>query len=438
MQSGSTVTCTFSETGASQSWTVPSGVSSASFVVDGASGGASTDGSEAGGEGGQVSANLGSLTAGQVFTIEVGGAGSVSGFNGGGKGGGGGAGGGGGFSSVSLGSTVELVAGGGGGGAEDVSDNFCTGQVTTKSGSGGAGGQFGVDGNPGDAYICSPETLGGGGGGTAGGDQLNPGVGGSAGQPDGTANNSCGSGAGFVGGSQGGSASGSTGGTGATGNGATAEGSGGGGGGGYVGGGGGGSSAHESPCLMRGGGGGGGGGSSYAASTASGVLFATGVSVPGASGNGQVTITYSTPPAYQPDAQIKRAGDTSYRGVGIINTTGASQTRTTTTAPGKSASFDLRFVNAGTHSEAIAVSGCKSSAGFTVKYFKGTTNVTSSVTAGTYKTATLPEGASRVLKLNVAVSSTASPGTLDTCAVTASSNAAPTKKDVVKAKVKVG
>ncbi|HZO78816.1 MAG TPA: hypothetical protein VFB39_12305 [Solirubrobacteraceae bacterium] len=382
------------------------------------------------------------MKAGQVFTIEVGGTGSVSGggFNGGGNGGGDGAGGGGGSSSVSLGSTAELVAGGGGGGAEDVADNACTGPVTTKSGAGGAGGQFGVDGSPGDAYTCVSETLGGGGGGDAGGDQspLVPGGGGTAGEPDGSANDSCGSGAGFSGGAQGGSASGSTGGNGATGNGSTAEGSGGGGGGGYVGGGGGGSSAHESPCVMRGGGGGGGGGSSYAASTASGVLFTTGVSVPGASGNGQVTITYSTPPAYQPDAQIKLARDTSYLGVGIINTTGARQTRTTTTAPGKSKTFDLRFVNAGTHSDAIAVHGCKSSTGFTVKYFKGSTNVTGNVTAGTYKTGTLTSDASQVLKLKIAVSSTASAGTIDACAVTASSNHAPTRQDEAKAKVKAG
>jgi hypothetical protein len=312
--------------------------------------------------------------------------------------------------------------------------------VTTKSGAGGGGGQFGVDGNPGDAYTCVSETLGGGGGGNAGGDQspLVPGAGGAAGQPDGTANNSCGSGAGFIFGAQGGSASGSTGGNGATGNGATAEGSGGGGGGGYVGGGGGGSSAHENPCVMRGGGGGGGGGSSYAASTTSGVLFATGVNVPGASGNGQVTITYSTAPAYQPDAQIKLARDNSYLGVGIINTTGAGQTRSTTTALGKSKTFDVRFVNAGTHSDAIAVKGCKSSNGFTVRYLKGTTNITANVSAGTYKTGTLASGASQVLKLKIAVSSTATAGTIDTCAVTARSNHAPTRQDEVKAKVKAG
>ncbi len=429
VQSGSTVTCTFSETGGSQSWTVPSGVSLASFVVDGASGGASADGSEAGGDGGQVSATLGALSAGQVFTIEVGGTGSVSGFNGGGSGGGDGAGGGGGSSSVNLGSTVELVAGGGGGGAEDVTGNYCTGPVTTTSGAGGAGGQFGVDGNPGGTFTCSTETLGGGG--DAGGDQspLVPGAGGAAGEPDGTAISLCGSSPGFIGGDQGGSATGSTGGNGATGAG--------GGGGGFVGGGGGGSPAHD-VCALTGGRAGGGGGSSYAASAASGVLFATGVSVPGASGNGQATITYSTPPAYQPDAQIKLASDTSYLGVGIVNTTGAGQTRSTTTARGKSATFDLRFVNAGTHSDAIAVKGCKSSSGFTVKYLKGTTDVTTTVTADMYKTGKLAAGASQVLKLKIAVSSTATAGKVDTCKVTATSVGAPTREDVVKAKVKVG
>ena len=78
------------------------------------------------------------------------------------------------------------------------------------------------------------------------------------------------------------------------------------------------------------------------------------------------------------------------------------------------------------------------SSGFAVKYFKGTTNVTTNVSAGTYKTGTLAAGASQVLILQITVSSTATAGKIDTCAVTASSAAAPTKQDVVKAKVKVG
>jgi uncharacterized membrane protein len=140
---------------------------------------------------------------------------------------------------------------------------------------------------------------------------------------------------------------------------------------------------------------------------------------------------------FQPDAQVKRKSDTSYLGVGIVNTTGAGQTRSASRAPGTGATFELNFVNAGTHSDAIAVHGCKSSSGFTVKYLLGTTDVTANVTAGTYKTGTLAAGASQVLNLKIAVSSTATPGKIDACAVTASSAAAPTKQDKVKAKVKV-
>jgi hypothetical protein len=43
-----------------------------------------------------------------------------------------------------------------------------------------------------------------------------------------------------------------------------------------------------------------------------------------------------------------------------------------------------------------------------------------------------------VLKLTIAVSSAATGGAIDTCAVTASSNHTPTQKDMVKAKVTVG
>src|SRR5271155_4265393 len=75
-QSGSTVTCTFSATG-SASWTVPPGVSRATFTVDGAAGGGGANVDASGGLGGQVSAALTALSSGQVFTVSVGGAGQA-------------------------------------------------------------------------------------------------------------------------------------------------------------------------------------------------------------------------------------------------------------------------------------------------------------------------------------------------------------------------
>ena len=288
--SGMTATCTFSETGGAQSWTVPPGVSSALFVVDGAAGGASADG-VAGGDGGQVSAVLGSLNAGQLFTILVGGAGGAGagGFNGGGQGSGGG--GGGGFSSVSLGSTVELVAGGGGGsGAGGQAGDMGCGPllpVGSADGMGGAGGQAGTDGSAGATFVCADELLGGGGGGNAGGDTTNPGAGGMGGTPfEGEMSDPCASlpngTASVAPGYPGDAANGSTGG----GNGFINI-AGGGGGGGYVGGGQGGSPAYDA-CNAIGGEGGGGGGSSFGPSGAS---YSDGVQ----SGDGQVTITYTVP-----------------------------------------------------------------------------------------------------------------------------------------------
>jgi hypothetical protein len=126
----STVTVTFDYTGAAQSWTVPAGVTAATFVVNGAAGG--LDFLNATGLGGQAEATL-AVTAGAVYTIVVGGAGESirqagptrSGGRGGygyGPGGAGGApwttdtslpgAGGGGGSAVLLGTDVLLVGGG--------------------------------------------------------------------------------------------------------------------------------------------------------------------------------------------------------------------------------------------------------------------------------------------------------------------------------------
>src|SRR5262249_10530799 len=124
---------------------------------------------------------------------------------------------------------------------------------------------------------------------------------------------------------------------------------GGGGGGGYFGGGGGGGGGGRAGARPPGGGGGrggvrvragggGGGGSDFGASVLMG----------GCVTHGNPTLTVSvvltyTPPAHQPDAQVKLASDPSYLGVGIVNATGAGQTRTTTAARGTSATLELRF-----------------------------------------------------------------------------------------------
>ena len=270
---GSQVVCTFTFTGAAQSWTVPDGVTQATFDVYGAQGGNEAGGNgRFGGRGGRASATI-AVTPGETLQVNVGGRGSngvvgevcsnvpggTGGFNGGAAGGSGlysGAGGGG-ASDVRSGAfqlANRIIVAGGGGGAGG-------GEGASQGGSGGAGGGVtGVGGLSG-----SSPSGGGGGGGTDS-------KGGDGGSGDSAPN-----------GVSGGEGTGGRGGSANCGDG------GGGGGGGYYGGGGGGGGGLA--------GGGGGGGSGFGPS---GVVFDRNL-LSGLSGNGLVTITYTEPVAYTVD-----------------------------------------------------------------------------------------------------------------------------------------
>jgi hypothetical protein len=150
-------TCVFAYTGAAQTWTVPDGVTEATFDLYGGRG---ADDAASGGLGGQLTATV-AVAGGASIQVNVGGAGTLSfsshAFNGGGagcRGGGGGA------SDIRIGGTAladrKLVAGGGGGSA------FGNGIEA-----GGAGG--GVTGDPGVLGPFSDSFVGGGGTQTAGG-----------------------------------------------------------------------------------------------------------------------------------------------------------------------------------------------------------------------------------------------------------------------------
>jgi hypothetical protein len=249
------VTCSYDGTdgtdGTPQTWTVPTGVTQATFDADGGQGGGLPP-DLPGGLGGEAQGTF-TVSPGDTYDIVAAGAGqeqpqssstSPGGYGGGGEGATSGddvAGdGGGGASSVALSGDLLVVAGGGGGASPGCN-------TPTPCATGGAGG--GTDGDAGTS-IGGPDAGQGG----AGGTQSGPGVGAD------------------------GAGSGSTlqGGGGATTDFALG---GGGGGGGYFGGAGGSSSA------------GGGGGSGYVDSSALSSSQQTGVQ----SGNGVVTITYQLP-----------------------------------------------------------------------------------------------------------------------------------------------
>jgi hypothetical protein len=259
-----TISDTTNYTGTTDSWTVPSGVTSIHFAVYGAAGGeGSATTNSIGGLGGSVEGDL-PVTAGQVLNIFVGelgqntsgnDSGVVGSFNGGGAGG------------SSIGGTSQ-PGGAAGGGASDIRIGGITlnDRVVVAGGGGGSGGGTGTSG----------PVHGGAGGGLTGGLSTSyasgvgfEALGGTqiAGGDSGTYNyaSMCGGTAGSLGLGGDGWGCGYSGG--------------GGGGGGYYGGGGG-STHFES---------GGGGGSSYTDPTATNVVHVQGTRA----GNGMVIITYT-------------------------------------------------------------------------------------------------------------------------------------------------
>ena len=272
-----TVTCRYSR-GGSQYWTVPTGVSQATFVLYGAAG-RTTDDNGTGGTGGTGAEVTGTLpvTPGSVLQVNVGQAGATSGaaFGGGGSGDNG-AGGGGGASDIRDGTYTLadrlLVAGGGGGGGANGADEG-------HAAAGGAGGDAGSAGSAGASAIgACGETLLGGGGGGAGTATM-----GGAGGAGNTSGASCG-----------GNATPSNGAAGAEGIGGAGSNDGypaggGGGGGGYYGGGGGASDAFDQEGFDSGGGGGG-GGTSYTGTASGASVNDDPATAPNSAG--EVIITY--------------------------------------------------------------------------------------------------------------------------------------------------
>lgn len=147
----------FTYTGANQTFTVPSGITSINIKAWGAGGGGGrlyTFGTVPGAGGGYSSGNL-SVTSGQILTVIVGrgGLASTTSFNVGYGGGGGvpcpqGGNGGGGRSAVRNASAVELITAGGGGGGS-VSTNYETGYSPGGGSSGGTPGNVNQSGKPG-------------------------------------------------------------------------------------------------------------------------------------------------------------------------------------------------------------------------------------------------------------------------------------------------
>lgn len=183
----SDIVTNFSYTGALQSWTVPSGISSVVLEAWGAEGGDSESGTNRTGVGGKGGYSKGRVTVseGQIINIRVGQQGKADGtssFNGGGSGPGGGGGGATDFRIDGDSATNRIIVAGGGGGASyTVNGGYGGGLNNYGARGGGAYGGYGGGNGSGGAGSGTGATggtstnggggvvLGGGGGGGYGG-----------------------------------------------------------------------------------------------------------------------------------------------------------------------------------------------------------------------------------------------------------------------------
>ena len=178
-------TISFDCTGGARSWVVPDGVTSATFELWGAEGGATDP--VPGGLGGHVKASM-AVTPGETFQLNVGCAGA-DGFNTANGGGGDGGFPDGGDGGDPLASQVNALGGAGGGGSSDVRRGGTTiaDRVLVAGGGGGAGAALDSLGGGAGGGTAGDDGADNANGSSTGGGGANGTTGGTAGTPDGVA-----------------------------------------------------------------------------------------------------------------------------------------------------------------------------------------------------------------------------------------------------------
>ncbi len=139
---------------------------------------------------------------------------------------------------------------------------------------------------------------------------------------------------------------------------------------------------------------------------------------------------------YRPDAKVKAGVSVPYVGNDVYNTTGKRQSASVKKPSGSKATFFVQTQNDGSVADRFRLSGPGSVAGFSVRYFSGSTNVTSKIVNGTFRTAALGPGKAATIRL-VVTPTEAGAGTSRSWLVTATSTHQASRKDAVKTTVKV-
>ncbi len=143
---------------------------------------------------------------------------------------------------------------------------------------------------------------------------------------------------------------------------------------------------------------------------------------------------------YRPDALVKLPASHHWIGNRVYGTHGSRETLIAKTHAGSSATFDIQVQNDGTTADSFTVKGPGSGAGYRVRYVTGASGghpITSAVAHGSYTVASLLPGRSRIVRLVVTAPRGASAGSSRSWLVVVTSRHDGSRKDAVKATVRV-
>jgi len=135
----------------------------------------------------------------------------------------------------------------------------------------------------------------------------------------------------------------------------------------------------------------------------------------------------------QPDALLRASG--TFVGQAIYNTTGVHQTVSATANQGGTAVFTIRIGNDGFAPDSFTLKGPGSQSGFSARYLRGSTNITSQVVAGTYALGNVAPGATVDITLRVTIGAGVANGTTRSWLIDATSTGAGSAMDAVSARV---
>ncbi len=136
-----------------------------------------------------------------------------------------------------------------------------------------------------------------------------------------------------------------------------------------------------------------------------------------------------------PDARIGLASAGPFTGNGIYSPTAVGESRSRFVTRGKTGTFYVNFQNDGLVAAAFKIKGTGGARGITVRYYRGGTNVTTAVKAGTYSTGSIAARGSLTLRVVVAVAaSSASSASFLVKATSVAGTPADSVKAIVRAR----